>query len=356
MDKDKTTYETLDKQIQRLKAYMEGTLPEEEQDWEKVRQHIGGRRRWPIVRYAAAASAVLLLGAGIWWTIDQRSVPESPTIAIIDRTPAPAQGVRLELASGKQFTLDDTSCVDISEAGAVIRTERAGTLSVNARTTDSLRSGTAYNRLTVPQREDYHLILADGSEVWLNSESVVEFPSDFTGDERRVRLLSGEAFFEVAPDKSKPFVVSTPELEVNVTGTTFNVMAYGEEPQTEVTLVTGKVGVRTAETEATLSPSQQFALDRQTGKHEVREVDVSPYVAWKEGVLSFASLPLEELGRRIQRWYGVKFEFVRGETKRLKFSGELRREYDIGYVCRLLETISGISFTMEGDRVVIGKK
>ena len=393
--KDSMTYVDLEEYIQRFKDYMDGNLsPEElacfrewvakeparqrllkrieakhliaaklrfaengwkEEDWEKVKRRLYRSRRVKrLYQYAAAASVILLLGLGSVWILNREKARKFPVIVQTDNAPAQEQSIRLELASGKQFNLNDTVPIDINEEGTLLKTTEGGSLSVKTEaTSEHPDTNIKYNRLVVPRTKNYHLVLADGSNIWVNSETTIEFPSDFSGTERRVRLLSGEAFFDVTPDKSKPFIVSTPEMEVNVLGTTFNVMAYAGEPQTEVTLVAGIVGVKTEHTEARLSPSEQFRLELKSGKYKIDKVDVHLYVDWKKGVLNFTALPLQELSKRISRWYDVEFKFAQEDVKRLKFTGELRREYDIEYVCRLLETISGLSFTVEDNYVVV---
>lgn len=116
----------------------------------------------------------------------------------------------------------------------------------------------------------------------------------------------------MAPNAHKPFVVHTTTLDINVLGTCFNVMAYTADPRTEVTLVSGKVDVNTGECREVLHPAQQFVLNNASRQHEIKEVDVSAYIDWKEGILSFKSMPLEELCKRLGRWYNIEFQLIQG--------------------------------------------
>ena len=149
---------------------------------------------------------------------------------------------------------------------------------------------------------EYKLVLSDGTKVWLNSASKLKYPVAFTGGQRKV-FLEGEAYFEVAADTVHPFLVETSGMSVTVLGTGFNVMAYPEEMEAAVTLVHGKVGVQTDHRQQILQPDEQYVYQTTTRRGTVRKVDVSQYVDWKDGILNFDSMPLEELTRRLGRWY-----------------------------------------------------
>ena len=133
--------------------------------------------------------------------------------------------------------------------------------------------------------------------------------------------LEGEAYFEVSKDEDHPFIVRTERLDVTVLGTGFNVMAYKQDPRTEVTLVKGKVDVRRGEINEILTPSRQFVMNNENQEYEVKTVNVATYVDWKDGVLNFDGMPLEELGDKLGRWYEVKFFFTKESLKRLPMSG-----------------------------------
>ena len=155
----------------------------------------------------------------------------------------------------------------------------------------------------------YSLVLSDGTRVWLNSESELEFPVLFGRGERVVKL-EGEAFFEVAPDSMRPFIVNTSDVRTRVLGTSFNIKAYKNECDVITTLFTGNVDVATlADTSGNvvLSPGKQADWNRQTGKLSVSEANLDNVIAWKEGMFVFNKENIEVVTRQIERWYGVKF-------------------------------------------------
>ena len=221
-----------------------------------------------------------------------------------------------------------------------------------------------FNTITIPRSGEYKLVLSDGTKVWLNSASKLKYPVAFTGGQRKV-FLEGEAYFKVAKNEKQPFVaadtvhpflVETSGMSVTVLGTGFNVMAYPEEMEAAVTLVHGKVGVQTDHRQQILQPDEQYVYQTTTRRGTVRKVDVSQYVDWKEGILNFDSMPLEELTRRLGRWYDVDFFFVAEELKTLKYSGAFKKYNDIRYVLNIIEEITNVQFVLNERTIVVNRK
>lgn len=212
-----------------------------------------------------------------------------------------------------------------------------------------------YNELIVPAGGEYRLVLSDGSVVYMNSESRLKYPVKFIEDKRVVKL-EGEAYFDVTHDEQHPFIVHTEQLNVKVLGTGFNVMAYKGDARTEVTLVPGKVDVKSKNISEILTPSRQFVMNNDTREYEVRSVNVNTYVDWKNGILNFDAMPLEELGEKVSRWYGVKFFFSKESLKYLKFSGAFKKYNNIDYILDLIEATTDVSFELKGDVVIVNEK
>jgi ferric-dicitrate binding protein FerR (iron transport regulator) len=144
--------------------------------------------------------------------------------------------------------------------------------------------------------------------VWLNSGSVLEFPAQFTGNNREVRLASGEMYIEVAPDGKKPFHVRTSDFDVKVYGTKFNVSTYADSPQS-VVLVEGRVSLQpTNKKETFLSPSEQ-ATYSDNGTFNRQKVDVNQFISWKNGYLEFDKTPMTDVLKQIGRYYNLSFDF-----------------------------------------------
>ena len=163
-----------------------------------------------------------------------------------------------------------------------------------------------YHVLRIPRTKNYRLELADGSRVYLNSETELVFPNRFEGGERRVVLKSGEAFFEVARNPEMPFRVEVEGAELQVLGTSFNVNSYTEQVAT--TLVEGSLKVKSPTAEQLLKPGEQAVSE--AGKIEVSEVDVLLYTAWKDGLFVFRRLDLESILKTMQRWYDFNYIFI----------------------------------------------
>jgi len=164
------------------------------------------------------------------------------------------------------------------------------------------------NTLIVPYGKRSTLILSDGSKVWLNSGSVLEFPAQFTGNNREVRLTSGEMYIEVASDSQKPFHVRTSDFNVKVYGTKFNVSAYDDSPKS-VVLVEGRVSLQSANKKETiLSPNEQ-AVYSDNGTFHTQKVHVNQFISWKNGYLEFDKTPMTEVLKQIGRYYNLSFDF-----------------------------------------------
>ncbi|HBQ57486.1 MAG TPA: iron dicitrate transport regulator FecR [Porphyromonadaceae bacterium] len=164
------------------------------------------------------------------------------------------------------------------------------------------------NMLIVPYGKRSTLTLSDGSKAWLNSGSVLEFPAQFTGNNREVRLASGEMYIEVAPDSQKPFHVYTSGFDVKVYGTKFNVSAYADSPQS-VVLVEGKVSLQPANKKETFLSPNEHAVYADNGTFNTQKVDVNPFISWKDGYLEFDKTPMTEVLKQIGRYYNLSFNF-----------------------------------------------
>lgn len=322
--------------------------------WEALEQkhRLRQRNRWLWKGGSVAAAMVLLLGTGLLLFREKEDcLPANPVVAQIEKT----SGTKtvLLLSTGQKVELGGGTDT-IWENGAGIRT-RGNTVSYEQGEASEDAAEMAYNELIVAVGGANKLRLPDGTTVYLNSASRLKFPVRFSGGRREV-TLEGEGYFEVIPDAAKPFVVHTPTVEVKVLGTSFNVMAYAADLCTEVTLVTGKVDVKMGECAEILQPEQQFVWNNSNGEYEVKKVDVSVYVDWKEGILNFKAMPLEDLCNRLSRWYGVSFRFAGEDLKRLKFTGAVRKNYDIGYILTMLGAMTDVTFSREGNQVTVIKK
>lgn len=206
--------------------------------------------------------------------------------------------------------------------------------------------------------EKIQLELPDGSIVWLNELSAIHFPKQFDNDKREV-LLTGEAFFEVIPDKTRPFFVRTEETTIRVLGTSFNVHAYHREPHTRITVETGKVAVSDSEAGSEmkgalqLSPKQELVVDNKNGDTYINIVSSREIGSWREERLVFRSNTYEEVGKVLEEKYGVEIIIRNDELKKCKVMASFNKYADLSEILRLLSLSNGFSYTVNSNRVII---
>ncbi|MCI7391301.1 FecR family protein, partial [Butyricimonas virosa] len=228
------------------------------------------------MRYAAVLVAIVLVSVTVYQVVDYPK--EDDDKLFVQEYPMPVKGgykAYLELTTGERLVLDTLNKVIARVEGAMIKTENAGTVIIDGQKTDSVMEKSEYNRLVIPRGGEYKIVLADGSQVWINSQSVLEFPAYFVKGERRVRL-KGEAYFEVSKDVEKPFIVEVENKEIRVLGTSFNVNDYDGKFVT--TLVTGKVDVRVGDENYILDPSMQICVEN--GNAVLNKVNTNEFTAW----------------------------------------------------------------------------
>ncbi len=213
----------------------------------------------------------------------------------------------------------------------------------------------AMNQLIVPHGKQSEIVLADGTKVWLNSGSSIEFPSAFTGETREL-FLSGEIYVEVASDKKRPFIVHTPDYKVKAYGTQFNVSAYAPS-SSSVILVEGSVGVQAGETkEVMLSPNEQAIYTASTETFETRSVNVLAYTSWKDGYLTFNDTPVTEVLKQIERYYNLSFNLDEAISfKGITCTGKIILSENLDNVMTTLSLISGTKYKRENRTIYIYK-
>ena len=195
------------------------------------------------------------------------------------------------------------------------------------------------------------MVLEDGTKVWLNAGSSLTYPVAFIGNERKVSI-TGEAYFEVAKNKFKPFTVSRDKMQIEVLGTHFNVNTYGDEDFIKVTLLEGSVKVNNGNKSGLLKPGQQAKLNENIiNVHS--NVNVDQVMAWKNGYFSFDKASATEVMHEIARWYNIQVAYE-GEMPTEQFGGELRRNSKLSSVLKILEK-SGVNFRIEGRKVTVFK-
>lgn len=325
---------------------------EESAAWQAVEHKRESRRRGRVMRVGWSVAAAVVLLFGMTWML-LPSGKKVPVVAVQSVVKPGESKAVLVLSTGVQVALGSERTDTIREKGvAILNVEDYIDYS---RKDDTRETEAVYNELIVPVGGEYRLVLADGTEVYMNSESRLKYPVRFTGSERLVEL-EGEAYFEVTKNEAHPFVVRTKRLDVTVLGTGFNVMAYKKDARTEVTLVNGKVDVTSGKISEVLTPNRQFVMNNASGEYEVRTVDANAYAAWKGGTLNFDAMPLDELGDKLERWYGVNFFFSSERLKQLKFTGAFRKYNDMDYILSLIEATTDVTFKINGNVIIVNEK
>lgn len=216
----------------------------------------------------------------------------------------------------------------------------------------NVAAGPLYNTLANPNGSKVvDMVLSDGTRVWLNAGSTVTFPVAFQGNERRV-TITGEAYLEVAKDKTKPFYVASEEVEVKVLGTHFNMNTYRDQNQTYVTLLEGAVNVVDVRSQksVTLNPGQQANVTNM--KIELsRQADIESVMAWKNGLFSFQNTTLENVLKEMSRWYDIKIRYE-GNVNDQRFSGELPRDLSLKEVLIVLKDV-GVKFRLDDNILTV---
>ena len=259
----------------------------------------------------------------------------------------------MTLADGSVVILDDVSNGHITQQGKV-NIEKLKEGELQYRTSDET-GVLAYNAISTPRGGKFQITLSDGSRVWLNAASSLRFPVHFVGGERRVEL-KGEGYFEVAKDKSRPFIVDVAgKEEVEVLGTHFNINSYSDEASVNTTLLEGSVSIKVngSKEPKLLVPGQQFMLFN-SGKSKIHEdANLEETIAWKEGKFHFGeSMDLEQVMRQIGRWYDVDIEYE-GEISGIHLGGTISRNVSASKVFEMLEMTGVAKFRIDGRKVTV---
>ena len=304
------------------------------------------------LRWSVAASVILFIGLFVGRMVNEwRDLDEMRMLAETERI-VPGVKAELILSTGERVVLNQ-QCVSIegvNETGI----QNDSVTGLNYTTAKVQGEELVYNTMRIPVGGFYQLALSDGSKVWLNSMTELRFPVAFTGEERKV-YLTGEAYFEVAPDSKHPFIVVTEEgMEVKVYGTEFNMNTY-QHGVVQTVLVSGKVGIRVNATgkEVMLAPRQMAEYSEKTGMVRVEDTDPYRYIAWKDGEFVFERETIEEIMERLGRWYDVKVFYENESLKQKRFTGVISRYEDIEQVLRLIEGPATLRFEVKGNVVTV---
>jgi ferric-dicitrate binding protein FerR (iron transport regulator) len=308
------------------------------------------RISWSIKLAAAAVVLLVLSFAAIRLFSPQRQeLAKLPVKSqmINDVLPGGDKAI-LTLDDGRKIVLDTASNGELMVQGGTILIKEGARVSYDK---EAEADNVYYNTITTPRGGQYRLELADGTKVWLNAASSLRFPSSFLGNDRQVEL-TGEGYFEVAHDASKPFHVRVNDMDVQVLGTHFNINSYGDEQEIKTTLLEGSVLVTNNTGQASLHPGQQAVVKQ--GQDNVRvdnNVDVEDVMAWKNGLFAFNNTSLDEIMKQIGRWYNVDVVYE-SDVPQESFNGTISRNTNLSDVLKVLE-YSNVRFRVEGNIITV---
>lgn len=305
------------------------------------------------MKWVWAAAAVFLVAVSLgyffmWGTAKNQNVSVSkPTPGNLIQ-PGGNKAI-LTLANGKQIILDNADNGDLtSEANVKVIKLSDGQISYQ---TTGNTNEIAYNTIITPNGGQYQLILSDGSKVWLNAASRLRFPASFVGKERAVEL-SGEGYFEIAPDRKRPFRVMVNDTKVEVLGTHFNINAYTDEPSMTTTLLEGKIKLNSGSSVHLLKPGQQALVLSPGNIQVVDNADLEEAIAWKNGKFIFNGNSIQSIMRQLSRWYDVKVEYS-NNLPNDEYVGAIQRSDNISAMLHILEKTKTIDFKITGKQVTV---
>lgn len=311
--------------------------------------------RW--LQVAALFLAVLF--AGLFFLKKEKQEGQStPVVAKVKQKAILPGGNKayLTLANGSRITLDDAKNGDLAtKAGVRVSKTSNGMLVYHfnkAAGDGATNTIPEFNTITTPRGGQYQVVLEDGTKVWLNAASSIRFPQAFTGNDRQVEL-TGEAYFEVAKNKAKPFIVQANGTRVQVLGTHFNINAYSDNNNVTTTLLEGSVRMASGGSTVMLAPGQQgVVVNGSTIK--VGNADIQQTMAWKNGLFIFRDLNIVEVMKQVGRWYDVDVEYV-GDVKNNEFGGTISKYKNITELLDIMQLTRSVHYKIEGRRVIIMK-
>lgn len=302
------------------------------------------RRKW--WNYAAAA-ILLFFVAGYFLLNNTKKPPPLAEKPVKKDIPAGRQGAILTLSNGQRILLDSAGNGELTRDAGVRVIRKGGELSYGGNTDEVL-----YNQVVTPKGRKWQLTLSDGTKVWLNAASSVRYPICFVGKERIVEV-SGETYFEIAPDKNRPFKINiVGKGKIEVLGTHFDVNAYDDEDAIRTTLLEGRVRIIRGESSSLLNPGQQAVLGNGTDDIKViNDANIDEVMAWRNGRFIFSDMDLKTIMRQLTRWYDVDVVYA-GKVPEIRVGGIIHNDVYLSIVMEFLGE-NGVHYKIEGKKITI---
>ncbi len=339
-------------QLEKLEVY---NMFDRERAWKGLQDELFETKVVKLVtpRYLKLAASFLLpilLATAVIYLFDQNE----RSLAQIDETVKPGYDqATLILSNGAEMDVATIKAgsQSVKEGDVEVKHDEEGLIYESGNTEEN--KPLIFNELKTPRGGGYELQLADGTKVWLNAASSLRFPVSFTDTVRQV-FLTGEAYFDVSHN-GKPFIVSTSPLDVRVLGTEFNVTSYEGDEDVRTTLVEGSVRVETLDdrNNIVIEPGQQARLTLANNQLGVDEVDPAIFTSWVDGKLEFDNSNINEVMKRLARWYDFKYEFQNEAAMNYHFTARLDNSEKLSVILQMLEMTTDVKFEIIDETVII---
>jgi transmembrane sensor len=326
----------------------------EAQGWKAIQQKIHPQKTirtlaWKWSKYAAA---LLVIMSFAWYLRTTVKTTSKETAQVHIQKVERNNKAVLVLSDGSEMVLDNPGDTLLKESGGITIKNLPGQMLAYDQSQIN-PDEKSINKLVVPAGARYEIRLSDGTKVWMNSVSQLEYPLAFGKSQRKIKL-TGEAFFEVAKDATRPFIIDANGYEIKVLGTSFNVSVYPADNFMETTLVNGAVEITGKGGKViSLKPAQMARVDNADQSIAIETVDTRYFTSWKDGIMYFDNMPLEDLTTKLERWYGVKITYKNEKPKRLHFSGALENSRDIQFLLNLISQTTHVKFEVKDKLITV---
>lgn len=313
------------------------------------------RRRSLFVKWGAAAFFILLIGLSGYHFFSSQYDSSGTLVNITTTNEDPIAPFNtkatLILGDGSHVKLDKKS--NFKNEEVQVQEDRISYF----KDSSSISSETLMNTLLVPKGGLFKLMLSDGTQVWVNSASQLQYPVRFSeGKPRKVELIYGEAYFEVSPsseNRGSHFIVEVNGQQIEVLGTHFNVKAYSNDNKQVTSLLEGSVKLTYKGIERFLKPNQRGVVFKDKAIINIESTDVQEDVLWKSGVFAFSDYTLEEIGQVLMRWYDAEIVFSNNDVGKRKFSGVLRKNQNLDQILNILSKSISLKYRRDGKHIEI---
>ncbi len=302
---------------------------------------------YKIARYAAIF--IIFIGVVLIFQTRENTILKNPSS--LKTSPRIISQATLTLSNGQHITLSSNDSLSLQNLVDIKVNQKKNQLKYNK----GKQSSKARNTLRTPRGGEYQVILEDGTLIHLNAATELKYPVVFDSLKREV-YLSGEAWFEVQKDMTRPFIVKTDHAKILVHGTKFNINTFGEE-EVQTVLLEGSVGIQgnASTTEYFLKPSQLASVSKNNGEVKIKEVDPLLYTGWKDGLLVFSNERLETIMDKIAMWYDIDTFYSNEALKNYRFSGYLKKYDNIEIILKAISESVEINCMLKDGAIIISQ-